>query len=417
MRAGFGKVEITPPLGTELAGYGYYLHRTADQVLDPLFVRAAAFEQHGERYLLVSCDCLGLSREIVGDVESALVRECGIPSDHITLVSIHTHTGPAMKYHGGCGEVNPDYVRTVPGKIVSACLTALNDVKEMTGLRYYRAPIQQAWAYNRACAENPVDSFTRFFRIDRRDAPPMVLASYACHAVCQGNIKGISADYPGRVCAKLEERGFQAMYLNGACGDIDPIRCAKEERPARLSGFADTICQGMEGEGVSLPLTVSGGQVEDNLKLQPLTPDDIRRMADAANQQETDPPGGGRVARAWEQEMLEAFDPNKTEDAFHVRYLSLGGVPIAALPFETYTLTGMLIRQALGSKDALVLGCAEEMLGYLPTMDDYDRGSYASKDAFFLYRRIPTLRGEAERLGEELGQKLAAALKEGENND
>ena len=66
----------------------------------------------------------------------------------------------------------------------------------------------------------------------------------------------------------------------------------------------------------------------------------------------------------------------------------------------------------LGEKETLRLRiCAEEMLGYLPTMDDYDRGSYASKDAFFLYRRIPTLRGEAERVGEELGNKLAAALK------
>ena len=413
MRAGFGKVEITPPLGTELAGYGYYLHRTADRVIDPLFVRAAAFEQEGERFLLVSCDCLGLSREIVGDVEAALERDCGVPSGHITLVSIHTHTGPAMKYHGGCGEVNPDYVSTVPEKIVSACLTALNDVKEVTSLRYYRNPIQRQWASNRACAENPVDGQTRFFRIDRRDAPTMILSSYACHAVCQGNIRGISADYPGRVCANLEEKGFQALYLNGACGDIDPIRCAKEERLARLFGFANTICQGMEGEGVSLPLTVSGGQVEAKLRLQSLTTENIRRMADAANEKETDPPGGGRVARTWEQEMLEAYDPNKTEEAFHVRYFNLGGVLIAALPFEIYTLTGMLIRQALGSDDALVLGCAEEMLGYLPTMDDYDRGSYASKDAFFLYRRIPTLRGEAERLGEELGKKLAKAVKGG----
>ena len=411
MRAGFGKVEITPPLGVELAGYGYYLGRTADQVLDPLFVRAAAFEQEGKKYILASCDCLGLSREIVHDVEAALLKDCGIPSDHVTLVSIHTHTGPAMKYHGGCGNVSPDYVRTVPGKIADACLTALNDLKEVTGLRFFRAPIRKQWAYNRACAENPVDGQVRFFRIDRQDAPPMVLASYACHAVCQGNIRGISADYPGRVCAELEEKGFKALYLNGACGDIDPIRCATEERPARLRGFADTICQGMEGEGVGLPLTVSGGQVKAKLRLQHITPEDIRRMADAANQQETDPPGGGRVARAWEQEMLETYDPNRTEEAFHVRYLVLGGVMIAALPFETYTLTGMLIRKALGSDDALVLGCAEEMLGYLPTMDDYDRGSYASKDAFFLYRRIPTLRGEAERVGEELGQKLAAVLK------
>ena len=411
MRAGFGKVEITPPLGVELAGYGYYLGRTADRVLDPLFVRAAAFEQAGERYLLVSCDCLGLSKEIVHNLEAALLRDRGIPSDHITLVSIHTHTGPAMKYHGGCGNVCPDYVRTVPGKIADACLTALNDLAEVTGLRFFREPIRKQWAYNRACTENPVDGQTRFFRIDRQDAPPMVLASYACHAVCQGNIRGISADYPGKVCAELEEKGFKAMYLNGACGDIDPIRCDKEERPALLQGFADTIFQGMEGKSVSLPLTVSGGQVEADLRLQHVTPDDIRRMADRANEKETDPPGGGRVARAWEQEMLENFDPERTEEAFHARYLSLGGVLIAALPFETYTLTGMLIRKALGSEDVLVLGCAEEMLGYLPTMDDYDRGSYASKDAFFLYRRIPTQRGEAERLGEDLGQKLAYALK------
>ena len=97
MRAGFGKVEITPPLGVELAGYGYYLHRTAVWVADPLFARAAAFEQDGERYVLVSCDCLGLGREIVGKVESALRRDFGLPTDHVTLVSIHTHTGPAMK--------------------------------------------------------------------------------------------------------------------------------------------------------------------------------------------------------------------------------------------------------------------------------------------------------------------------------
>ncbi len=411
MRAGFGKVEITPPLGVELAGYGYYLNRTADRVLDPLYARAAVFEQDGERYALVSCDCLGLSREIVGDVEITLFRDCEISPDHVTLVSVHTHTGPAMKYHGGCGEVDPDYVSAVPGKIAAACRAALIDLKEVTGLRFFRSAIQQAWAYNRACAENPVDDQVRFFRIDRRDAAPMALASYACHAVCQGNIRGISADYPGRVCAELEGKGFKALYLNGACGDIDPIRCTKEERPARLSGFADTICQGMAGEGVSLPLTVSGGQVEEKLRLQHITPDDIRRMADQANEKETDPPGGGRVARAWEQEMLEKYVPKMTEETFHVRYLSLGGVPIAALPFETYTLTGMLIRRALGSENALVLGCAGEMLGYLPTMDDYDRKSYASKDAFFLYRRIPTLRGEAERLGEELGQKLADALK------
>ena len=44
MRAGFGKAELTPPLGVELAGYGYYLQRGAAAVADPLFERALLLE-------------------------------------------------------------------------------------------------------------------------------------------------------------------------------------------------------------------------------------------------------------------------------------------------------------------------------------------------------------------------------------
>ena len=62
MRAGFGKAELTPPLGVELAGYGYYLQRRAAAVADPLYARALLLEQGEQRALLVSCEVLGLSR-------------------------------------------------------------------------------------------------------------------------------------------------------------------------------------------------------------------------------------------------------------------------------------------------------------------------------------------------------------------
>ena len=39
MRAGFGKSDLTPPLGTELTGYGYYLNRRAESLRDPLYAR------------------------------------------------------------------------------------------------------------------------------------------------------------------------------------------------------------------------------------------------------------------------------------------------------------------------------------------------------------------------------------------
>ena len=409
MLAGYGKTEITPPLGTELAGYGYYLGRSAQRVDDPLFARAVALKNESETYLIVSCDCLGLSKAISEQVRTALKEKRGILSSHLMLVSIHTHTGPAMTYHEGCGEVRPEYVQTVPEKIIQACEAALDDLKEVNKLQFIHRSLAHPCAYNRAFAGNPVDDQARGFYLIRRDAPTIAIASYACHAVCQGASRGISADYPGRICKKLEEDGFLSIYLNGLCGDIDPIRCAPEDRPARLENFAQTVWEAIQAPKEDLPLTVTGGEVEEEVRLLPVGKEDIQSMADRASAQETDPPGGGRVARVWEKEMLERFDTLRYEERFSVRCVLLGGVMIAALPFEGYTKTGMLIREAIKDPRALVLGCADQLMGYLPTEDDIDRHSYAAQDASFLYKRLPACRGEAERIGRALGKKLSTA--------
>lgn len=414
MLAGFGQAEWTPPIGTELAGYGYYLGRKAERVDDPLYVRAAAFSDAQDTYLLICCDCLGLSRTIAEQVKLSIKTRYGISRENIMLVSIHTHTGPAMQYHLGCGEVNPEYTASVPGHILRAVDAALMDRSRVESLSFIQNPLPQPCAFNRAYKENPVDDQARFFRIQRPGKKPLILASYACHPVCRGVSRGISADYPGRICRMLNEQGNDALYLNGLCGDIDPIRDLKD-KDALISRFAGTVLSAMQGEETSLPCSVSGGEIRDELRMLSLSKEEIKSIADSVDQAETDPPGGGRVARAWEQEMLSRDDPKPAGETFACHYLLLGGVPIVSMPFEGYTLTGMLIRKAIRDERALVLGCQEEMLGYLPTMDDYDRHSYAARDAFFLYRRVPTLRGEAERIGESIGKKLSELLKEGKN--
>ena len=96
--------------------------------------------------------------------------------------------------------------------------------------------------------------------------------------------------------------------------------------------------------------------------------------------------------------MLSRFDSLRSEEPGSVAWCDLGGVPIFALPFETFTRTARIIRSSLQRTDAMVLGCAEELLGYLPTVDDIDRGSYAALESTFLYRRLPVVAGEAERI-------------------
>ena len=88
----------------------------------------------------------------------------------------------------------------------------------------------------------------------------------------------------------------------------------------------------------------------------------------------------------------------------------LGSHLLLALPFEGFTKIGQEVRRITGREDCLVLGCGEELLGYLPTKDDIARGAYAALESTFLYKRLPVVPGEAERLGEAMGHALDVIL-------
>ena len=402
MRAGYGKTEITPPLGVELAGYGYYLKRRATRVDDPLFVRAVALEDRGRTYVVVSCDILGLNRGIVGRVRAALLDKHAIPPSHVLIVSIHTHTAAPAIAHEGCGEVCPEYVETLPGAILAACEDALSDMRRLTSLRFSMGRLDGQYAYNRAAEDGPVDDCARGFLLSRSERAPIALISYACHPVCRGRSTGVSADYPGRVCRMAEEKGVLPVYLNGLCGDIDPLTC---EDGARIDAFAAAILSALTDE-MELPMRVFGGEVADEIRLLPVSREDIESAAERAASRPDAIPGADRVARAWEREMLSKFDDLPSREPISVHYLVLGGVPVAALPFEGFCAIGQKIRDVLGDTRALTLGCADELLCYLPTRDDIARGAYAALESTFLYHRLPVLPGEAERLGRELGARL-----------
>ena len=402
MRAGYGKTEITPPLGVELAGYGYYLKRRATRVDDPLFVRAVALEDRGRTYVVVSCDILGLNRSIVGRVRAVLLDKHAITPAHVLIVSIHTHTAAPAIAHEGCGEVCPEYVETLPGAILAACEDALSDMRRVTSLRFSMGRLDGRYAYNRAAEDGPVDDRARGFLLSRSERAPIALISYACHPVCRGRSTGVSADYPGRVCRMAEEKGVLPVYLNGLCGDIDPLT---REDGARIDAFAAAILSALTDE-MELPMRVFGGEVADEIRLLPVSREDIESAAERAASRPDAIPGADRVARAWEREMLSKFDDLPSREPISVHYLVLGGVPVAALPFEGFCAIGKKIRDVLGDTRALTLGCADELLGYLPTRDDIARGAYAALESTFLYHRLPVLPGEAERLGRELGARL-----------
>ena len=407
MRAGFGKWELTPPMGVELAGYGYYLHRCAESVRDPLYARAVLLEDAGGRSLVISCDLLGLSKAVCQEV-FAHAEKHGVPQARVIIVSIHTHTGPCIKYHEGCGYVDDGYVATVGGLICRAVDEAAADLDEVTGLTQAFAPFAGDHIYNRTVAGGPVDRFVRGFTLTRGEKKPICMVNAACHGVFRGRKTAVSADFAGEVNRLMDAQGYHSIYLNGLCGDIDPYQPTDD----RLCEFARIVAEAFQAASTPLPLTMQAGALGFTLRLTSVTGEEIRGAAAHAVEAAggADQPAA-RVALTWEKEMLAKLaDLRPTEDVT-CKYLLLGGVPVVAFPFEGFTMIGQEVRAILQREDGLMLGCGEELLGYLPTRDDIAREAYAALESTFLYKRLPVVPGEAERLGEEMGRKLKEILR------
>ena len=432
MRAGFGKYEITPPLGVELAGYGYYLERRAQRVLDPIFARAVLLEDEGRRALIIACDLLGLSREVCGEVFER-VKPLGVQEDEVMLVSVHTHTAPVVKDHEGCGVPDADYVAGVAEKIARAAQDAANDLHEVESMSFFTRPLGGSQAparadaagqakhgfaappagtgftYNRAIQDGPVDRTARGFLIRRAGAKSIALSSAACHAVFNTAIPEVSADFPGQVNRLVDEAGCLSLFLNGTCGDIDPAEKTRESRDA----FARRIADVFTAEERRLPLAFASRPIPFELRTTVMSREERHAAVEAVVEAHGGPDElASKPALVWEKDMLAKEASLTGREPVKARCILLGGVPIASMPFEGYTRIGEIVREVSGCPDALVLGCQEEMLGYLPTRDDIGQGGYAALESTFLYRRLPVEAGEAERLGEVMGRAVKDMLAE-----
>ena len=92
-KAGFARVDATPPLGIPLVGY--FSHRVADGVLDPLYIDCVAVSDGTNNALIYCVDDLHLTRPFMEKAFSAITAATGIPRDRIYVHATHIHTGPS----------------------------------------------------------------------------------------------------------------------------------------------------------------------------------------------------------------------------------------------------------------------------------------------------------------------------------
>ena len=76
LKVGFAEVDITPPLGTRMAGF--FEDRLVEGVHDPLFCRAMAIDNGEHPLIILTCDLLSLKGATVQSVREAVASATGV---------------------------------------------------------------------------------------------------------------------------------------------------------------------------------------------------------------------------------------------------------------------------------------------------------------------------------------------------
>jgi len=396
LTAGYGERTITPPLGVDLAGYGFYLDRKAASVLDDLKCRAVYLRTGKTALLLLSCDLIGFTVEDADAIRSQIAAAHGLAREAVLLAATHTHCGPATQPMPGLGDVDAAYMERLPALILEAAADAAAAPRP-ADLAYALEAIEPL-GYNRRkndfCGVDPVLKAV----ILRTPAQRTYLLSYACHAVVFGRRSHVSADWPGAVVREIEKAGDRALFVQGFCGDIDPLLQKNrwgEGTVADLADIADLVRRRLfraERYAVAQPEPRLAA-VEHRIAV-PLTIYDkrtIERQTAAFARTYSQFPGAARFAEGWRERALAAAPGlRRTPEVPNVpvQALAVGGLKVAALPGEFFSAIGLKLQASDGP--LVPVGYANGNIGYIPTDRDFkDRTDYACYCAPMFYQLFP----------------------------
>lgn len=408
MKVGYSTIDITPEIGIELSGYGWFLGRKAESVLDPLYARAIAMEHDGKELLLINCDLIAMTKPISDYVRDRLSDEIGIDRLCIMISATHTHTGPSLGGIVGCGETDEQYLSRLPELLFQVGRSAFQKLRQVETAKSFIQTIEPV-GKNRTIKDGPVYDKVQGIVFEFTEGKPLVIISYGCHPVTLGPATVISADYPGKVVQVLCQEGYDGIFLNGFNGDINPISNGKKwdyDREAMLYEHGRKIAEGyLLHKDQAVPMTdmcLDAFDMDIELKLQNYRLDDIEREVEKFKAKRDQEPEVYRIVQMWAEKVkkqLETSD-NPYSEPITVHVFVIGNIMLVGFPAEVYTEIGLTIREAVPGMNIIPLSNVNGKTRYIPTRDEIEKKSYSAYISSYAYLKFPLVPGEGERIGE-----------------
>lgn len=410
-RVGYADVVITAPLAVP---YLSHVPRQAPftSVRDDLHARAMAIlDEAGAGALLISVDLIGLGRGLVDDprelsgvVRAGIAEQTGLAPEGILLSATHSHSTPettGITTLPRTPEV-VSWLTDLVARLVAVGVSAVRDATPAT-LHVGRVPVDGVAAIRRhrphdgsvpvcgvsAVGEVPEGTVPSALAdlglsvlVARHEVgPDTVLINFGCHPVALAVQPAVSADYPGALVAGLATDGTRALFLQGACGDVNPIR--RHERAddvvrtgaalavATRRAVAQALVQPPVDGGVSA--TLAGVEV-------PMRPRPAAERLAAAEEERRSGDQPAQVAAGTVVDLAERIDRMSDGFTAPVQAIRIGDIAVVGLPGEPFTTLGVTIKATSPARMTFVVGYAGDYAGYLAPRHAWADGGYEVKE-------------------------------------
>jgi hypothetical protein len=424
IEVGAARAEITPPVGTSLAGY--FHARKATSVLDPLFARALVVEgKDGKPAAVVSLDVIGLGSEDVARLRERAQAAAGLTGSRIMVCCTHTHTGPATVSVLAVEKDEQATELVVDGAVKALASAARNMRPARVGItsaphagvgfnRRFR--MRDGTVRTNPGVGNPDilepagpvdDELICVFLATESGGVRAALVNFACHAdIVSGD--RISADYPGRLCETLGQAtdAEEVLFVNGAFGDINHIDVSSKSQPSGaelatriglgIALHASSLCRRAAHSEAAASVATASRTVSVGLR----KPDE-RKLSQARSVLRR-PEGVAAAELVYAREAVKLAEM-AGQIELEIMGIRIGEFAMVALPCEPFTQVGLEIKRASPFRLTAVAGDANGYEGYLPTRKAFDEGGYEVR----LARSSKLEPGAAEKVVAEAAEVLA----------
>ncbi len=400
-KAGVATVDVTPPPGIPMWGYGARHDLPAEGTKYPLFFKVVVIDDGTNRLAIGGLD-MGRSptQRSMEKIIEKVKNECDV--SFVMLVGSHTHHGPVIELinEPDCGQGKFDkaiqYVEELENKICTAICEATSKlvpakigwISEQTDLNRNRVSKKP---------QKMRDPELTIIRIDTVDDKPIsALINFSAHPVLDDIFdRRWSSDWAGIMQKRFEElTNVPCIFLQGSTGDMSPN--TNEQRKGMV-GFGNAI-----GEYSAELYKKAQTSVPNNPQIQFKS----ERFTYSSRMDTTNPLSMAIYKQGFFPELINALLKEFSNNTVSVTLTTaLINKELALVGGSGEFFSGLAIRLKANSpvKKTLFLGYCNGHSLYIPTLEAVEEGGYGA-DPMFSWVPAGT--------GEELIDKACANLKE-----